>query len=794
MPQPVSYNPGTPVSGSIQENNISYVVDSQQRNYRGGFGGLSWMSEVPAENNVIFIGNSTSLGRGPANIPLFYPAYNTSQANIVYAANTLPGSPRNFTTSASAYNWAVTNNFFINNSDNPIPRIDADGLVLYVDANQPTSYPQINNTWYDLSGQNNITNLLNGPAWNSNGWIVFDSTDDYADTSLNTNALFSSNDPFSVSITIKPTETINANSGLITNQKYQSEGSPGGFGLVTYNTNQVAINLTKNDGTGTVSYEALAPTTLTINSWQNITYTYDPGGGTVTGYKNGTLVNSSTSAAYKWTPEARVSWIGRNWQGGWSSDFFSSEISNVSIYRKTLSQSEIKQNYFQSNIVTDGLVLMADASNLVSYPKSGTVAYNLTGSLTGSLLNGVGFSQENGGNWTFDGVDDRISFQSPFGDIDWGTTAFTVMGWIKVDSPNDNDWCLLSSATNSNLIFGTLPYPAGNSLYVYGLRNSLGSPNNQVFNFFASNLWPNGYYRDTWLHVTLTYNGNGLSLGNFAIYSNGVSRTLNNGGSAGYSNANVIQLGRSTYGTGPTEYPNLIVYNRALTPTEVAQNYEATKYKFPGQQIVTNGLVLNLDAANKDSYPGTGTTWYDLSGNGINGYLTNGPTFLPNQNGGIFNFDYVDDYVNIGNNLGAPSTFTLSAWVRSSNISQPQNIFNGNPPFFLRITSSTIRCAVYTGTWIFVNGSITLSSNTWYNLVLTYDQSTVKGYVNGVLDVNSVKTGTPIYGALNNLGFTTGGEDAPSVTNIAVAQVYNRALSAAEITQNYNATKTRFGL
>ena len=62
MPQPVSYNPGTPVSGSIQENNISYVVDGQNRNYRGGFGGLSWMSEVPAANNVIFIGNSTSLG------------------------------------------------------------------------------------------------------------------------------------------------------------------------------------------------------------------------------------------------------------------------------------------------------------------------------------------------------------------------------------------------------------------------------------------------------------------------------------------------------------------------------------------------------------------------------------------------------------------------------------------------------------------------------------------------------------------------------------------------------------
>ena len=186
MPQPVSYNPGTPVSGSIQENSISYVVDGQNRNYRGGFGGLSWMSEVPAENNVIFIGNSTSLGRGPANIPLFYPAYNNSSANIVYTANTLPGSPRNFTTTGSAYNWAVTNNFFINNSNNPIPRIDADGLALYLDASQPTSYPQINNTWYDLSGNGYNGTLTNGPTWNSNGWFQFDGVDDYITTPLTT--------------------------------------------------------------------------------------------------------------------------------------------------------------------------------------------------------------------------------------------------------------------------------------------------------------------------------------------------------------------------------------------------------------------------------------------------------------------------------------------------------------------------------------------------------------------------------------------------------------------------------
>ena len=202
---------------------------------------------------------------------------------------------------------------------------------------------------------------------------------------------------------------------------------------------------------------------------------------------------------------------------------------------------------------------------------------------------------------------------------------------------------------------------------------------------------------------------------------------------------------------------------------------------------------MSLDAANPKSYVSGSGTWYDLTGNNNTGTLTSGPTFS-SSNGGTIVFDYVNDAITGFGNLGTPSTFTLSSWVRSTNISQAQNIFNANPPFFLRITSSTMRCCVYTGSWIFVNGSITLSSNVWYNLVLTYDQSFVKGYVNGVLDVNSAKTGAPIWGTFNSLGYTTGGEDAPSVTNIAVASIYNRALSSDEILQNYNTQKSRFGL
>ena len=789
MPQPVSYNPGTPVSGSIQENSISYVVDGQNRNYRGGFGGLSWMSEVPAENNVIFIGNSTSLGRGPANIPLFYPSYNNSSANIVYAANTLPGSPRNFTTTGSAYNWAATNNFFINNSDNPIPRIDADGLVLYLDANQPTSYPQTGTSWYDVSGFGNNGSLINGPTFNSSlGTIFLDGVDDFVTCSITNIAPTTfNNQDITFEMLCSTTTNDNAYHTLMSvNDLNYPSGNYAHITLGQWRNGLQNGSFYWQIDTTVQSYlidssATYTSTNIATGKFFHVVGTWSKNGASYTGtlYVNGTSVASSNSAISTYTASnATKAYIG--------SDIYNSyrqgNINNSKIYSKALSLSEVKQNYFQSNIVTSSLSYLWDANNLVSYSRSGTNVYNLTGSISGSMTNGTGYTYNNGGSWFFDGTDDYILLENSLTSITPGNGNWTLSAWVKGPWNVSSFYPVVGNTSGGPVASGFAIYQ--NKIFY---QNYDGNWNNHSGNTTLNT--------NTWYHVTwVNYEGASPGLGTMKMYVNGVvdSSTFNsyvtNGGpvnaiGAAYNGIYSGNIASVQWNIGT-----------AFSDQQVIQQYEATKDKFQGQQIVTNGLVLNLDAANKDSYPGTGTTWTDLSGNGYNGTLVNGPSFLSNQNGGIFNFDYVDDYVSIGNNLGSPSTFTLNAWVRSSNIAQDQNIFNGNPPFFLRITSSTIRCAVYTGTWIFVNGSITLSSNTWYNLVLVYDQSTVKGYVNGVLDVNSVKTGTPIYGALNTLGFTTGGEDAPSVTNIAVAQVYNRALSATEVTQNYNAQKTRFGL
>lgn len=222
-----------------------------------------------------------------------------------------------------------------------------------------------------------------------------------------------------------------------------------------------------------------------------------------------------------------------------------------------------------------------------------------------------------------------------------------------------------------------------------------------------------------------------------------------------------------------------------------------------GPRIITNGLVLSLDAADKLSYPGTGTTWKDLSGNGKNGTLTNGPTFS-NVNGGSIVFDGVDDYVITSNFTPNITNKTLSVWVKLSSVSQ-----QGGGAITLQSTDgSNFDSIVYNETnqgWGFgSNGFLRTawsnvketSTSTWVNIVATYQNLNYNMYRNGLLILNTTSFNTLNFNFLSNslLGYRhLGGSGAFLSGNIAMASIYNRALSASEISKNFNATKTRFG-
>jgi len=231
-------------------------------------------------------------------------------------------------------------------------------------------------------------------------------------------------------------------------------------------------------------------------------------------------------------------------------------------------------------------------------------------------------------------------------------------------------------------------------------------------------------------------------------------------------------------------------------------------------KIVTDGLVLYLDTANTRSYPGTGTTWSDLSRSGNNGILTNGPTFNAG-NGGSIVFDGVDDYVNqttYNSNEIIPATsnnFTIDVWFRMS--SNPTDtgflvpalfsIGGGSTNIYQYISfgplpSRVLKLRWFDGTQNGKTSSTVLSLNQWYNITCGVSAGVILFYINSVVETsytgNNLTNRTSIVSSpLYQLGDAYYGKFTGL---IPIVRVYNRALTPQEILQNYNATKTRFGL
>lgn len=229
--------------------------------------------------------------------------------------------------------------------------------------------------------------------------------------------------------------------------------------------------------------------------------------------------------------------------------------------------------------------------------------------------------------------------------------------------------------------------------------------------------------------------------------------------------------------------------------------------------IVTDGLVLCLDAANLKSYPGSGLTWGDLSSRGNNGVLVNGPSYSQSNNG-IITFDGSNDYVNTTSiQFERTNPFSLSAWIRPSIVSNNQIINNENSIYrgylFAIFSNSKLAFGLrhesaVTGTanFIQVEGP-TMTANIWQYVCATYNGSSNASGVSLYLNGNKFSSPT-ILG--NSLSATTISSETtwiglrrPASTgqfngNIAQVSIYNKALSDTEVLQNFNALRGRFGI
>jgi len=331
-----------------------------------------------------------------------------------------------------------------------------------------------------------------------------------------------------------------------------------------------------------------------------------------------------------------------------------------------------------------------------------------------------------------------------------------------------------------------------------------GTPNNSNITGFenTTGVWINGRVRDVSSYKVYT---SGQSL----PYQTGLNLVTQfaTGSSIGTKN---IVIGADTFGS---RYLNgsireIMLYssnessNRATIETGINSYYNV----YPN--IVKSGLVLNFDANDRTSYPSSGSTWYDISGYSNNGTLTNSPIF-GTANGGLITFDGVNDYVDFGNNTtlynASDSAFTQEFAIRlKSNAATDKTIFRVDDwsRISTQISTSQFKFIIGynnpTDTLIY-NG--TFAYNQWYIITTVWSKlNTQKIYINGVL----VAQRTPTISSYTGVTGTSGGANigrghTDPYTNylnfdMSTFRHYNKVLTDTEILQNFNATKSRFGL
>ena len=221
-----------------------------------------------------------------------------------------------------------------------------------------------------------------------------------------------------------------------------------------------------------------------------------------------------------------------------------------------------------------------------------------------------------------------------------------------------------------------------------------------------------------------------------------------------------------------------------------------------GNNIQTEGLVGYWDAAYKKSYPGSGTSWNDLTSNQNNGVLVNGPTFDSNDGGSIV-FDGSDDYITIAQTSGdfSQNPMTTEHWVKfdafnagGDMLLMDRTVWNGTTGIETYILGSPKVVAVRGSGVTKHDGSVTISTGTWYQICIVFSGTTAYIYINGQLDTSGT------IGQVQNSSHAMHVGNYPSNNsynfdgNWANLLIYNKALTAGDVLQNFNAQKDRFGL
>jgi len=581
--------------------------------------------------------------------------------------------------------------------------------------------------------------------------------------------------------------------------------------------NQPTINLVSNPdfSNGTTGWNANQNTTLSIEIINGTRFLKVKSNQTTStpGFKSGNITVSGnttytlTIRAYKNDSRSIFLYATGNGTGGsdivWSNAAYNgpnpitTELTTISrtfttpsdmtylqigaLWSGPLTTSEVYVEYMQ-------LEEKSTATSFISGSRSqNTTWYDLSGNNnSGSLVNGPTFNSN--GYFSFDGVDDRFGVTpTPNTNLSKVTYSFLInplgTGGCFSQYSNDLNRVRIEFTSGSNYI--NLFSGHGSTGYV-----SITTPNNTV----PLNKWSK-------IDNLLDFD-----TGLFQIYVNGILQKSGSASPPTPSPLGELNLGchkDSDY--NPPYYNffngsinNFNFYTKISTPSEISQNYY-------GGPIVTDGLVLAVDAGNLVSYESGSTTTYDMAkgneGDGYgsydsNGTLTNGVLF-DKTNGGTWDFDGTDDYISFGTQAFQyqyDDAFSLEVWCNPDSLSGFKHLIGITfGSYRLAHSSSTISFRLDSNTIITSSGTLTVGE--WTHIIATWDPTTqtARVYRNGVLTTTTTNT---------NCDWTSQGTDFRIASSpgesyyfngkIPIGRVYNKTLSASEVLQNYNAQKARF--
>jgi hypothetical protein len=546
MPNVVKYQSGGSETHSIKKGNLWFGVGGRgygPTDTTGFYSGI----EIPDGGYAFYQGSAGGF--------TYYTANNDDQ--LVALVNSATGN--SFDISESLHYIAQQDGMAVmkKNKNQTV----TDGLVLNLDASSLLSYPTTGSTIYDISGGGDNGTLTNGPTFNSKGYLEFDGVDDWL-TVPGADTLVKGQSEISMGVLVRPTSL--SFLGVV-------------IGVPAYScTKNIVISAFETGNLSFYNDDLITCRAVTLNSYLEVdkwTYIVGTFNGTTTSLyaiKDGTLslvsdtlVTGSTNDFDSYNTFGLMG-RGANYIGG--------DLASAFVYQKSLTESEILQNYYGGPIVTDDLAFYFDPGNLVSYESGSTTAYSMTGSYTGTLINDVELDPQKGGVWKFDAVDTAISYGYQVINFNPSTQPFSMGGWMRLDSDSGsgNHAVIIDiGGTSSARLY--IAIDKNDLRLVVNIRPPAGTTSVPVYTP------ENSVSFGEWVHGMVTFNG-----GTIKIYQNGeLSRTatgFTNYPTATYNWWSGHQDDNNHYMDGFIGPVSL--YLKTLSDDEVWQNYLAQSIRF----------------------------------------------------------------------------------------------------------------------------------------------------------------------------------------------------------------------